>query len=397
MDTQLCRGVHWVGYVDWTVRDFHGYETRRGSTYNSYLIQDEKIVLVDTVKAPYADELLRHVQQHVKCSDIDYIVCNHAEPDHSGSLPAVMQACPQAELVCDEKCRNALSMHYDVSDWNFKIVKTGDTISLGSRTLAFVETPMAHWPESMATYMPEEQLLFSMDAFGQHYASANRFDDLEPLDVIMDEARTYYANILMLYGRPVSKVLKELGMLDLKIVAPSHGVIWRKNLDAILKAYDEWIVCKPRPKVLVIYDTMWKSTEKMARAIWEGAVGQQGIEARLLHVRSSTITEIATEVLDTACMAVGSPTLNQTLMPQVSATLTYLKGLKPANKAGFAFGSYGWGKGGATDVHQILQDMKVEVMQDPLRVQFVPEEADLEKCREAGKMLAQKALEMAGK
>ncbi|NCC61030.1 MAG: FprA family A-type flavoprotein [Verrucomicrobiae bacterium] len=394
MNRKLTDAVTWVGYIDWGIRDFHGYVTERGSTYNAYLIQDEKKVLIDTVKAPYADTLLRNIRECIDPAEIDYIVCNHAEPDHSGGLPAVLAACPRAEVVCDEKCKKALGMHYDIADWPFRIVKTGDSLSIGKRTLSFVETPMAHWPESMATYLAEDKILFSMDAFGQHFASSGRFDDEAPLDVIMQEAKTYYANILMLYGRPVGKVLDVLPDLDIDIIAPSHGVIWRTHKDAVLDAYREWITCKPKPKVLVLYDTMWKSTEKMAQAILEGAM-QEGIEAKLIYIRATSGTAVATEMLDAATLAFGSPTLNMTLMPEAASVLTYLKGLKPAGKAGFAFGSYGWGKGGAEDVEEYLKSMNVDILRAPLKSQYVPTPEVLDECRAAGRMLAEKARKMA--
>ena len=393
MDTSLHENIDWVGYVDSDVRDFHGYKTARGSTYNSYLVRDEKTALIDTVKAPFVDTLLSHVSELTSLNNIDYIICNHAEPDHSGGLPSVMKACPSAELVCDEKCRKALSMHYDTNGWKWKIVADGDSISLGKRSLVFIETPMVHWPESMFTYVPEEKLLFSMDAFGQHYASANRFDDEESLDVIMEEAKTYYANIVMLYGKQISKVLDRAATIEIEMIAPSHGVIWRKNLGTIISAYKDWVVCKPSPKVLVLYDTMWKSTQLMAEAILEGA-SAEGIDAKLFNVRDTHITTLATETLDAAAIAVGSPTLNMTIMPHIAAALTYLKGLRPAGKSGFAFGSYGWAKSGPSEIEECLKGMKVDILREPILSQFVPTEDILSECREAGKLLATTAREV---
>jgi flavorubredoxin len=388
MDTMLKENIHWVGYVDWTVRDFHGYSTQRGSTYNAYLLLDEQPTLIDTVKAPYAADLLANVRRHIDPARLRYVVCNHAEPDHAGSLPAVMAACPQAELVCDARCREALAKHVDTSAWKFRIVASGDTLRLGRRSLTFLETPMVHWPESMATYCPEEHILFSMDAFGQHYASSGRFDDLEPLDVVMQEAKTYYANIVMLYAQPIARVLEKAAGMDIRIIAPSHGVIWRKHLDRILGAYTDWVSHRNQRKVLVIYDTMWKSTERMAHAIVEGALAAGGVDVRLHHVRVSDLTVLATEVLDAAAVAVGSATLNQTLMPQMAAVLTYWKGLKPAGKAGFAFGSYGWAKGATRDVEAYLKEMKFDLLREPLCSQFAPDAATLEECRAAGRLLA---------
>ncbi len=393
MDTQLRDGIHWVGYVDWNVRDFHGYRTQSGSTYNAYIVQDEKTAVIDAVKAPYVGDLLANIQKHTPLDKVDYLVVNHAEPDHSGGIPAVMAACPNATLICDAKCWKALGMHYDSTGWPYQIVKSGETLSLGKRTLQFIETPMVHWPESMFTYIPEEKLLFSMDAFGQHYASASRFDDTEPLDVLLHEAKTYFANIVMLYARPIRNTMKAAAGLDIEIIAPSHGVIWRKNIAAILQAYHDWTHHKPRKKVLVVYDTMWKSTELMAKAIAEG-VQESDMDLRLYNVNASHITELATEVLEASGVAVGSPTLNMTLMPQMACLLTYWKGLRPAEKVGFAFGSYGWSKnGGPAEVETYLKEMKFDLVRPALHIQFVPNEENLETCREAGRLLAKKALE----
>lgn len=395
MNTALCKGIHWVGYVDWTVRDFHGYSTDRGSTYNAYLVQDEKTALIDTVKAPYAETLLAHIRAHTDPAAIDYVVCNHAEPDHAGSLPVVMKACPKAELVCDARCRDTLSRHVDTSGWRFRVVADGDTLPLGQRSLRFIETPMVHWPESMFSYMPEEKLLFSMDAFGQHCATARRFDDEEALDVLMQEAKTYYANIVMLYAQPIARVLERAKELPIAMIAPSHGVIWRKHIAQITGAYRDWVNYRCKPRVLIVYDTMWRSTEIMAGAILEG-VQDAGADARVHHVRATNITVLATEVLEAACVAVGSPTLNQTLMPQVAAVLTYWKGLKPVGKAGLAFGSYGWAKSAARDVEAYLKDLKVEILREPVQAQFVPTPEVLEECREAGRLLGEAALVRTG-
>ncbi|MHC4871000.1 MAG: FprA family A-type flavoprotein [Planctomycetota bacterium] len=388
--------IFWVGYIDWPIRDFHSYKTNRGATYNSYLIMDEKNALVDTVKKPFADKLIAHIREKIDPEKISYVICNHAEPDHSGSLPEIMSVCKNAELVCDKKCKEILSMHFDVSNWKFNVVKTGDSISLGKRTMTFVETPMVHWPDSMFTYIPEEKLLFSMDAFGQHYASNERIDtDLEGnMKNVMDEAKKYFANIVMLYGKQISAVLEKSAGLDLEMVAPSHGIIWTRHIGDIVEAYKEWVVCKPKPKVLAIYDSMWGSTADIARAIVEGA-DMPGVESKLIEIRQSDMTDIATDVLDTACIAFGSATLNMGMMPMVAAVLTYLKGLRPHDKAGFAFGSHGWGKGGAEAINEELNQFhNFEILRDPLKCKFRPTAEFLQECREEGRKLGEKALEM---
>ena len=326
---------------------------------------------------------------------VDYVICTHAEPDHAGVMDRVMEALPTATLVGNARCLAALAEHFDTSGWKTRAVETDDALPLGRRTLRFINTPMVHWPESMFTYVPEEKLLFSMDAFGQHYATSQRFDDEVELPTVLDEAKAYYANIVMPYGKQVANVLQQAARLPIDVIAPSHGVIWRRHLAEILKAYGEWSVCRPKPKVLVVYDTMWQSTGRMAEAIYAGA-SAEGVEAVLVHLRRSDLSRITTEVLDAATVAFGSPTLNGEMMPMASAVLTYWRGLRPVGKAGFAFGSYGWGRGGPEAVHACLEALRWEILREPLKAQYRPSQEVLDECRLAGKMLARKAREMAG-
>jgi len=390
MDTKVADNVFWVGFIDWAVRDFHGYKTSRGSTYNAYLVMDEKTALIDAVKAPYAAPLLEQIQAHVPLEKVDYVVCNHAEPDHSGALPDVMRACPNATLLCNAKCKDALARHYDTRDWKFQVVKDGETLSLGRRTLQFLDTPMVHWPESMVTYLVEDAILFSMDAFGQHYASGFRFDDESDMCEVMQEAKTYYANIVLPYGRPVATALKRLGGFTLKMVAPSHGVIWRSHFDNILAAYQDWMVCKPARKVVIAYCTMWGSTRLMAEAVAEGA-RTLPVEVKLLNVDVTHDTQIITEVMDCAAFAAGTATLNMGIMPRMAATLTYLRGLKPLGKAGFAFGSYGWAAKGVDEAACFLATMQMAPVCEPLICRYAPDAETLEACRAAGRALAEVA------
>lgn len=388
MNTSLCENIDWVGAVDGAIRDFHGYDAERGVTYNSYLVRDEKTALIDTVRAPFSEDLLRNIAAVTDPSRVEYVVCNHAELDHSGGLPEVMRAMPQATLVCDKRCAVALGEHFDTSSWKIHPVATGDSLPLGRRTLRFIETPMLHWPESMFTYVPEERLLFSMDAFGQHYATAERFDDEADLGIVMDEAKTYYANIIMPYSKAVLASLDRLGGLEIGIIAPSHGLIWRRYGREILAAYRLWAHHRSEPKVLVIYDTMWESTTAMAEAIVEGAK-QPGISTSLVHIRHSNLTRIAAEVLDAAAVAFGSSTLNHGMMPMAAAALSYLEGLRPQGKTALAFGSYGWGRGGPEAVDAALRRMDWEVLREPLRARYRPTPEVLDECRHAGKLLAQ--------
>ncbi len=389
----LADGISWVGHVDWTVRDFHGYNTDQGSTYNAYLVQDEQTALVDSVKAPYVGELLAHIAALAPLESVRYVVCNHAEPDHAGGLPATLAACPNAEVVCNAKCKDALSRHFDTSTWRFKVVNEGETLPLGRRTLQFFNTPMVHWPESMVTFVPDDGILFSMDAFGQHFATSERFDDELPLPAVLDAAKTYYANIVMPFGKPVAAALKKLGALPVKMVAPSHGVIWRSHFDAILSAYQGWMECRPAKKVVVFFCSMWGSTRRMASAIAEGAASVPGVSVKFIDVTATPDSATVTELLDCAALAAGSATLNQGMMPAIARTLTYAKGLRPAGKKGFAFGSFGWAEKGATAVDAVLGEMGVEKTQPPLTVRFAPDAAVLDACRQAGAALGAIAAE----
>jgi len=392
MPVQITKNVHWVGVVDWNVRDFHGYTTGRGSTYNSYLLRGEKTALIDTVKAPFTDELLGKIERAVGCANVDYVISNHAEPDHGGALPRVLQACPQAKLLCSKRGLDVIGGYHDMAGWDVQVVATGDSLDLGGRTLSFLEVPMVHWPDSMVSYCPEERILFSNDAFGQHYASSCRFDDEDDLGVIMEEARTYYANIVMLYGKQIAKALDAASGLDIGMICPSHGSIWRGHIAEIIGAYADWVTCRPRAKVLIVYASMWQSTDMMARALAEGAI-RDGVTVKLFDVDATDRTVLATETLDAAVLAVGSPTLNKTLMPEMAGLLTYLKGLAPKNKCGMAFGSYGWAPSGPDEVNGYLQEMGVSLLREPLTCKWRPTAEVLDQCREAGVMLADCALQ----
>lgn len=396
MNATLCDHIDWVGAVDWTVRDFHSYDTDRGTTYNAYLLRDEKTALIDTVNAPFAEVLLRNVASLVDLSRVDYVVCNHAELDHAGALPQVLAAMPQATVLCDRKCAAALAEHFDTSSWQIRTVQSGETVSLGRRTLQFIETPMVHWPESMFTYVPEEKLLFSMDAFGQHYATSERFDDQTDVAAVMQEAKTYYANIVMPYGKAVLGCLERIAGIPIGMIAPSHGLIWRSHGAEIVEAYRNWANHRPQPKVLVIYDTLWESTAAMAGAILEGAT-QPHVRTELIHIRRSTLTHIAGEMLDAAAIAFGSSTLNRGMMPMAAAVLSYLEGLRPRGKAAVAFGSYGWGPGGPEGIDQALRHLQWDILREPIRARYRPTPEILDECRQAGQLLATRAQEIASR
>jgi len=392
MSVPITDKVDWLGVVDWNVRNFHGYTTSRGTTYNSYLLRGEKVAVIDTVKAPFAGLLVDAIESTVGCARLDYVISNHAEPDHGGALDCVLDACPQAKLVCSKRGVDVIGGYHDLSDREVQVVGTGDNLDLGGRTLSFVEVPMVHWPDSMVSYCPEERILFSNDAFGQHYASSYRFDDGGDLDVIMAEAKTYYANIVMLYGKQISQALQVVAGLDIAMICPSHGSIWRAHVADILAAYRDWVTCRPRAKVLIVYSSMWGSTDLMAHALAEGAT-RDGVTVKLFDVDASSRTVLATETLDAAVLAVGSPTLNKTIMPEIAGLLTYLKGLAPKNKSGIAFGSYGWAPNGPEEVSNYLQSMGVELLREPLTCKWRPSCAVLDECRAVGALLAERALQ----
>jgi flavorubredoxin len=386
---ELSSGVYWVGAIDWNGRDFHGFTTPGGTTYNSYLIVGEKTALIDTVKSPFAEEMLRRISQIIDPSKLDYIVVNHMELDHSGSL-AELKKQTDAKILITKRGVDILNGYFRDSgseNWNLEVVKTGDQLNLGEKTLLFLEATMLHWPDSMETFLKEDRILFSNDGFGQHIATSKRYD-FEVGDVLPDAAE-YYANILMPFHMPLLRylrVLNELGIEPVQI-APSHGIIWKKDLQKILKAYGSWANGEVREKVLVIYDTMWGSTEAMANEIVE-AVRAAGVEVKLLHLRKNTRSHVMKEMLDAAAFAVGSPTLNNGIFPTVGDFLVYLKGLRPQKKKAVAFGSYGWGGGAVKIVEQELKSSGIEVIEPGLQVRYRPYEKELEMCRKLGEQLA---------
>ncbi len=393
---EIAKGVYSVGVIDWNIRDFHGYSVENGSTYNAFLIVDEKVVLIDTVKKGFEDQLLANIAQVIDPKKIDIMISNHTEMDHSGSLPRIMHAIGEDKpLYCSKMGQKNLSEHFK-QPWKYHAVENGETLDIGSRSLTFLETRMLHWPDSMFTYCKEDKILFSSDAFGQHYAGFELFDDVVG-HTIMSHAKKYFANILMLYTAKILKVLEQVreSGLEIDMICPDHGIIWRKEPEKIIAAYDKWSRQAGEKKAIVVYDTMWHSTQKMAEAIASG-IAAEGVFAKPVHIRSSHRSDIMTEVLDAKAVVVGSPTLNNNIFPTVSDVLTYMKGLKPKNKIGAAFGSYGWSGESVKLIRAELEAMKFDMMASDLRVQYVPDDAGLESCvafgREIGRAV-NKALE----
>ncbi len=384
----IAKDIYWVGAVDWNIRDFHGYRTNRGTTYNAYLIRDDKTALIDTVKHSFVDDLLRNITQTANPQDIDYIIINHVEQDHSSSLPEIAKVAPKAQIIASERGKDAIFEHYGTG-LNIRTVKNGEELKLGSRTLKFIEAPMLHWPDSMFTYIIEDKILMPNDAFGQHLATAQRFEDEVDQHILMEEAATYYANILMPLGPLVARKIQEVvqAQIPIAMIAPSHGLIWRTDPAKIIKAYQAWASGESKKKISIVYDTMWGSTDKMARAIADGAASA-GVEVKMLKLRSSNKTEAMTEILDSKAVLVGSPTLNNGMFPTLGSFLTYAAGLKPKDKLWSFFGSFGWGGGAVRAMTEMARKAGFEVHEPGLEVKYIPDEEDLKKCFELGKQIA---------
>ncbi|MBD3306131.1 MBL fold metallo-hydrolase [candidate division KSB3 bacterium] len=376
---EIRPGIYWVGGIDWDLRNFHGYLTQRGSTYNAYLIMDEKITLVDSVKYYLCDEMFERIAHVVDPAKIDYIVSNHVEMDHSGSIPMVKEVAKQATVFTSPKGQEGLHAHYK-RDMDFQVVKTGDTLNIGTRTLNFVLTPMVHWPDNMVTYIPEEKLLLSNDAFGQHLASSERFDDEYPLNIIIEEAQKYYANIVLPFSSQVQKALQAAGGLEIETICPSHGIIWRSHIPTILEHYTKWSQNQTDEKAVIVYDTMWQSTQKMAYAI-QSAFEDQGTQTRMFNLQHTHISDIMTEVMTAKYICVGSPTLNNGMLPTVGAFLTYFKGLAPKGRIGLAFGSYGWSGQSVGQIEDVLNACGFDLL-SRIRTQYIPDDATLQSITE---------------
>ena len=384
---ELKPGIYWVGGIDWNLRDFHGYMTPRGSTYNAYLIVDEKIVLIDTVKHYLFDEMLARITAIIDPSKIDIIVSNHVEMDHSGSLPKMLAVAPNATIVTSPQGEKGLRRHYK-QDWNFKVIESGETMNIGKRNLHFVHVPMVHWPDSMVTYIPEEKILMPNDAFGQHIATSERWDYQVDWGIAREEAAKYYANIVLPYGTQVKKALEVLGKLEIDIIAPSHGLMWKQNIPDIMAEYKKWCTHESENRAVIVYDTMWGSTELMAKKLAEGLY-EAGVSVKVYNLKLSDISEIMTHVLTARYILVGSPTLNNGYMPTIGAFLTYAKGLKPKKKIGMAFGSYGWSGQAPGMIEDEMKAMGWEVPIEKPRLLYIPDGQELEELRNTARKLVE--------
>ncbi len=384
---RISEHVYWVGVIDWAVRDFHGYATSRGSTYNAYLVMADKVTLVDTVKAQFRHEMLARISSVIDPKKIDYVVSNHSEMDHTGCLPEVLAMVKPERVFASKMGVKAIGRHFHGLT-GIEAVENGSSLSLGNLTLNFLETRMLHWPDSMVGYLVEDKLLFAQDGFGMHLASTERFaDELDP-SVLRQEAARYYANILLPFSGLITKLLatiKELG-LEIDVLAPDHGPAWRKGFD-ILGWYGEWARQKPTMKAVVAYATMWNSTALMARSIADG-LAAGGASVKMMPVGPAHRSDIVAELLDAGAFLVGSPTINNSMFPSMADLLCYVRGLKPLNLIGQTFGSYGWSGEACGQMRPFLDDMKVELVGDPVKANYVPDDAALAQCRALGGQVA---------
>lgn len=393
MAKQITQKVSWVGKVDWELTQFHGdeYSTHRGSSYNSYLIRDQKTVLIDTVWQPYDREFVARLRQDTDLKKIDCIIMQHNEVDHSGALPELMREIPDVPIYCTKKGEDIIRGHYH-QDWNFVNVKTGDTLPLGETTLTFIEAPMLHWPDTMFTYMDSDGgILFSNDGFGQHFATESLYNDAVCRAELMYEAEKYYANILNPFSPMVTKKIRQiLGMnLPLAMICPSHGVIWKDNPVQIVEKYLAWADAYQENQVTVVYDTMWQSTRKMADAITEGIRDVQPDTTVIVkNVSHDDKNDIITEIFRSRAVLVGSPTINNGHTFAIAGLLEMAAGLKFKNKKAAAFGSYGWGGGAVKQISSKLQEAGFELVDDGIAKLWVPDTLALADCVEYGRQFA---------
>jgi flavorubredoxin len=391
-------GIYWVGAVDWAIRDFHGYVTPNGTTYNNYLILDKHVTLVDTVKHEFAHYTIDNIKGLTDPAKIENIVINHIENDHATSLGEIMELAPNAVIHITERGRKGLDRFFDTAQWKFRIVKSGDTLNTGTKTITFLETPMLHWPDSMMSYVKEDKLLVSQDAFGQHLATSARFDDEYcgqcSLVELEHAVRDYYANILMPFGQLIKAKIAEIQKRgwEIDMIAPDHGIIWRQDPGKIVKMYLDMANSKADLRVVIIYDTMWHSTEYMTMPIMEG-IRAAGVDVEVIKLRATPMSVATKRFWESRAVLIGTPTLNNIMYPTVAEFLTYLRGLRPRDRMAGAFGSFGWGGGAVKEAYGVLKQMGLEVVEPGVEVLYRPGPEDEKKCFEFGKSFAEKVIE----
>ncbi|WP_320171520.1 FprA family A-type flavoprotein [Maridesulfovibrio sp.] len=396
---KIKEGVHWLGVVDWNCRNFHGYaRSAKGTTYNSFYIEDEKKVLVDTVYKGFDDQLLCALAHLTDPSEVDYIVVNHLEPDHAGSLDRMVEICKPEKIFVSPMGGKALNTFFDCSDWPIHVIKSGEEVSIGKRTLRFYETRMLHWPDNMFTYVPEEKMLFTSDAFGQNIASSERFVDELSKEYVADYMQQYYANIITPYSPKVLKTLETFGALNLDVdtICPDHGLIFRGDDCAFaFEKYAEYAKQTPKKKAVLFYDTMWHSTEKMIGAVASGLVSE-GVSVKVMSVKTNHHSDIMSEVFDAAAVVIGSPTHNNGILPGMADALTYIKGLRPQGKIGAAVGSFGWSGECVNILKEWLENMSMDIIEPNIKAKNRPDHDVLKECFDLGVRIAAAIKEKVG-
>ena len=382
---ELCEGVHWVGAVDWDLRDFHGYTTEKGSSYNAYLVKAGKVALFDTVKLTAADQLISNLRVLIDPKQVDYIVLDHAEMDHTGALPELIELCQPEKVYCSPDCEKVLKAHFHRDDWPIELVKEGDALDLGGKTVRFFMAKMLHWPDSMVSYLEEDRILISNDIFGQHFATSERFDDQVDAGELAWQAAKYFVNIFNPTAAAMRKLLARLEAAEVKpaMLAPDHGVIWRAGVEQIWGRYQAWSSGETVDKAVLVYDTMWGSTASLAQAIGRG-LASAGLSVKVFDLRYSHRSDIMTDVLDARAVLLGSSVLNRDILPEMAAMVTYMRGLKPQNKVGAAFGSYGWANTAVKKLNEAMTEMKFELVGDGVSVQYRPTDDDLDRAHAFG-------------
>lgn len=388
---EIKKDIFWIGAVDFNKRSFHGYSrSPQGTTYNAYLVRDEKNVIFDTVDEEYAGTMFCRLAKVMPLEKVDYIVVNHTEKDHAGALAAMVERCKPEKIFTSPMGKKFMQAQFDTEGWPIHVVKTGDVVNIGSRNIHFVETRMLHWPDSMVSYIPEDRLLISNDAFGQNIASSERFSDQYDKSLFQLRVKEYYYNIVLPFSSQVLKTLDAITAmnLDIDMIAPDHGLIFRskETVNGILHTYRALAEQATARRALVLFDTMWGSTEIMAKAIGSG-LEEMGVPCRLMDVQKNHHSEIMTELADCGAVLVGSPTHNNNVMPGIAEILTYMKGLRPQNRVGAAFGSYGWSGEAPGIAHEWLASMNMDMPVPPLKVCFVPKHEALAACHEMGKIV----------
>lgn len=394
MRKPVLNNISWIGYMDWELKNFHGdeYSINHGSSQNAYLIEEEKTVLMDTVWKPHRYDFIENLKEEIDLNKIDYIIMNHGEVDHSGALVPLMAEIPDTPIYCTQNCVNSLRGQYkEAKDWDLHTVKTGDTLDIGNgKQLIFIEMRMLHWPDSMATYMTGDNVLFSMDAFGQHFAVEELFNDLADQELLHNEAMKYYANILNPFSSFVTRKLEEITKLNLPIdmIAPSHGAIWRDNPMQIVEKYVAWADAYQENRITILYDSMWESTAMMASEIahYINELDPE-VTVKVFNVAKSDKNDVITEVFRSKAIGVGSPTNLNEILPNVQAIIHFMKTLKFKNKKAAAFGSYGWSGESVKILNERLADAGFDVVSDGLRIQWVPDQDQLKECKKIAEAL----------